>query len=131
MRGRSFLKFSNYVGMPILGYEKEISSILRKLESQKGRGVKVLGGKSKSLSSSWLDKEIQRLKCFANYNSAMSIVKGKGKGVGTQRKGFCRSLGCFRLRVSLVALGQRFFALGLWGCFLLRVFLSFFGLPAP
>lgn len=61
---RGFFKFSNCLGMPISGYEKEISSILRKLESQKGRGVKVLRGKRKSLSSSWLDKEIRRLECL-------------------------------------------------------------------
>ena len=63
---RGFVKFSNCLGMPISGYEKEISSLLRKLELQKGQGVKVLGGRRKSMFSSWLDKEIQRLKCFVN-----------------------------------------------------------------
>ena len=39
-------------------FEKEISSLLRKLEAKKGHGVKVLGGGRKSMSSLRLEKEI-------------------------------------------------------------------------
>ena len=53
-----FVEFSNCLGMLVLGFEKEISSLLRKLESKKGCGVKVLGGRRKSMSSSQLEKEI-------------------------------------------------------------------------
>ncbi|RVW40643.1 hypothetical protein CK203_079211 [Vitis vinifera] len=35
-----FVEFSNCLGMLVLGFEKEISSLLRKLESKKGCGVK-------------------------------------------------------------------------------------------
>ena len=55
---KGFVKFSNCLGLPILGFEKEISSLLRKLEAKKGRGVKVLGGGRKSMSSLRLEKEI-------------------------------------------------------------------------
>ena len=36
----SFVKFSSSLGMPVVGLEKEISSLLKKLNSRKGRGVK-------------------------------------------------------------------------------------------
>ena len=39
----SFVKFSNCLGLPVLGFEKEISFLLRKLEAKKGHGVKVSG----------------------------------------------------------------------------------------
>lgn len=39
------VNFSNYLWVPVKGCEKEISTLMRKLESEKGHGVKVLGGK--------------------------------------------------------------------------------------
>ena len=58
-----FVKFSNYLGMPVVGFKKEINSLLRKLELRKGRGVKVSGGKRKPLASSGFEREIQKLEC--------------------------------------------------------------------
>ncbi|KAL6334210.1 hypothetical protein AAG906_007457 [Vitis piasezkii] len=80
---RGFVELSNCLGIPISGYEKEISCLLRKLESKKSEGVKVFGGRRKSLFSSRLGKEIRRLECSVNYNSALSIEKGKRKSVGS------------------------------------------------
>lgn len=37
--------FSSLVGMPVEGFEKEIFSLLRKMETRKGHGVYVSGGK--------------------------------------------------------------------------------------
>lgn len=45
-----FVKFSNCLGMPIASFEKEICSPVRRLDSRKGRGVRVLGGKKRSSS---------------------------------------------------------------------------------
>ncbi|RVW95945.1 Pseudouridylate synthase 7-like [Vitis vinifera] len=67
--------------------EKEINSLLRKLEVKKGCGVKVFGGRRKSLSSLQLEKEIRRLKCSVNYNSVPFTLKGKGRGWGISGRG--------------------------------------------
>ena len=42
-----FANFSSFVGILVEGFEKEINSLLKKLEARKGRGVKVPGGKKK------------------------------------------------------------------------------------
>ena len=55
---KGFVEFSTCLGLPILGVEKEINSLLRKLEAKKGRGVKLSGGGRKSMSSSHHEKEI-------------------------------------------------------------------------
>lgn len=47
-----FVMLNNYLGVLVEGYEKELCSLLRKLELRKGRGVKVLREKSKPLASS-------------------------------------------------------------------------------
>ncbi|RVW34265.1 hypothetical protein CK203_093009 [Vitis vinifera] len=43
-----FTKLSNFLGMPMAGYEREITSLLRKLEARKGRGLKISMGKKKT-----------------------------------------------------------------------------------
>ncbi|RVX20387.1 AP-2 complex subunit alpha-1 [Vitis vinifera] len=70
---RGFVELSNCLGILVLGFEKEINSLLRKLEAKKGCGVKASGGRQHSLSSSRLEKEIRRLKCSVNYNSVPSM----------------------------------------------------------
>ena len=72
----SFVKFSNSLGMPIAGLEKETNLLLKKLDSRKGRGVK---GK-KSLPSSSFEREIRKLESSLNYDCFPSIVRGKGRG---------------------------------------------------
>ena len=56
-----FTKLSNFLGMPMAGYEREITSLLRKLEASKGRGLKISMGKKKTCSSSCVKREIQKL----------------------------------------------------------------------
>ena len=83
MSSQRFCRVLQLLGLPILGFIKEISSLLRKLEAKKGRGVKVSRGRRKSKSSSRLEKEIRRLECSINYDSALTAIKGKGRGVRT------------------------------------------------
>ena len=99
----SFVKFSSGLGVPIVGFEKEISSLLKKLQSRKESGVNGLGGKKKILLSSCFERKIRKLECSINYNSSLSTVRGKGRGfkegVGVGlRKLLCpvgvSSLGC-------------------------------------
>lgn len=53
-----FVNFNNFVGMPVVGFEKEINSLLRKMEARKGSKVKISRGKRKTLLASHLEKEI-------------------------------------------------------------------------
>ena len=46
------VNFSNYVGMPVVEFEKEINCLMKKLEARKGCGVKVSDRKSTRLNSS-------------------------------------------------------------------------------
>ena len=112
---RGFVELSNCLGILVLGFEKEINSLLRKLEAKKGCGVKASGGRQHSLSSSRLEKEIRRLKCSVNYNSVPSMVKGKGRGgCGVSGRGSLLAIGDSARR-SLFILGRVF------------LFFSFFG----
>ena len=74
----SFVKFSNSLGMPVAGLEKETNLLLKNLDSRKGRGVK---GK-KSLPSSSFEREIRKLECLVNYNSSPFTTRGNGSGAG-------------------------------------------------
>ncbi|RVW17316.1 Oligouridylate-binding protein 1 [Vitis vinifera] len=46
-----FVKLGNFVGMLVVGFEREIISLLKNLEARKSRGVKNLGDKRKPPSS--------------------------------------------------------------------------------
>lgn len=76
------LNFSNYLEMPVAGCEKEISSLLRKLESKKGHGVKVSGGKRILPSSSHFEREIRMLECSVNYKSSPLTSRGRERSTG-------------------------------------------------
>ena len=52
-----FAKFSSFLGLRMVGFEKEINSLLRKMESRKGHEVKVSMGSRKFLSTC-LEREI-------------------------------------------------------------------------
>ena len=54
----NIVKFSSGLGMAVAGFKKEINSLLKKLESRKGRGVKGFGGKKKFVPSSCFEREI-------------------------------------------------------------------------
>ena len=53
----NFVKFSSSLGMPITGLEKEIS-LLMKLDSRKGKGVKGSGRKKNSFPFSRSEREL-------------------------------------------------------------------------
>ena len=55
--------FSSFMGMLITGFEKEISSFLRKMKARKGHGVKASRAKKKPFSSSHFEREIHKLDC--------------------------------------------------------------------
>lgn len=52
-----FAEFSSFLGLPMLGFEKKITTLFKKMKARKGRGVKVSRGGSTSLSSH-LEREI-------------------------------------------------------------------------
>ena len=53
------VNFSNYVGMLVVEFEKEINCLMKKLEARKGCGVKVSSGRRKHLSASCFEGELQ------------------------------------------------------------------------
>ncbi|RVW67644.1 hypothetical protein CK203_063068 [Vitis vinifera] len=62
-----------------MGFEKEINSLLKKLELRKGRGVKIARGKKKSPLATRLEREIRKLECSVNYDCApLSVREGGG-----------------------------------------------------
>ena len=97
----------------------------------------MLRGKRKSLSSSWLDKEIRRLECFANYNSAPSIVKGKGHSKrkrerwGDSAEGALQVFGFFSIKGFSCCLGSKVFCFRSVGVFSLEGLFEFFWSPSP
>ena len=56
-----FIQFSNFVGMLVAGFEKEISSFMKNLEERKGCGVKI--SSRKRISASRLKRELRNLEC--------------------------------------------------------------------
>ena len=76
-----FAKFNSFLGLPVVGFEKEIIALLRKMESRKGNGIKVSRGSRKS-SSSRLEREIQKLECPVNCNCSLLSVREKGESNG-------------------------------------------------
>ena len=63
-----------------MGFEKEICTVFRKMESRKGWGMRMSGGKKRS--SSRFEREIQKLECLVNNNSSLFTARGKGSSVG-------------------------------------------------
>ena len=60
-------------------FEKEINSLLRKMESRKVRGVKVVGEKKKSLSATCLEGRLKSLNAWSITNALFS-QPGEGGG---------------------------------------------------
>ena len=50
--------FNSLVGMSIEGFEREMFSLVRKMETRKGHGIYVLRGKGKLILNSRLEREI-------------------------------------------------------------------------
>lgn len=77
-----FVNFSNYEGMPMAGFGKEINPFLKILESRKGKkghGAKVSSGKRNLPSTFYFEREICKLECSINYNSSPITIKGRGR----------------------------------------------------
>ena len=62
---RKFLIFSKFLGLPMDGNEKEIASLLRKMENRKGRRVSVV--KRRPSSTPHFVRELRNLECSVNY----------------------------------------------------------------
>ena len=71
----SLIKFSEYLGIPTMGYEAEILELLRKMVSQQS-GNKRKGNPAESRS----ERELRKLECTINYN-------GKGQNRGGRDRG--------------------------------------------
>lgn len=67
-----FVSFSEFLGLPVEGYEEEIVSLLSKLEAKKDRRVAAtLSKKRRSASMSLLDKELHKLECSIDYSQSI------------------------------------------------------------
>ncbi|RVW16306.1 hypothetical protein CK203_067714 [Vitis vinifera] len=75
-----FVAFSSFLGLPMMEFEKEINPVLKKLETRRGLGVKIVGGKKKSPLDIRLERKIRKLECLVNYNCSPLLSKGKGRG---------------------------------------------------
>ena len=78
-----FAKFGGFLGLPMVGFEKEIIALLKKMELIKGHGVKVLRGSRKSLFSR-LEREIQKLECSVNYNGTLLAIRWRRGAMGVK-----------------------------------------------
>ena len=74
--------FSSLVGMPIYGFEKEIFSLLRKMEKMRGCGACVSGGTRKLNLTSHFEREILKLECLVNYKSSPLLIRGRERSNG-------------------------------------------------
>ena len=109
-----FVEFSNCLGMPIAGFEKEICALIRKMESRKGWGIRMSWGKKRC--SSHFEREIQKSECSVGYNSSPFTARGKGSGAGVWGKrvllvvGFSRWFCFFCLVVAACCEGGGYFS---------------------
>lgn len=88
--------------MSIERYEKEIFSLLRKIETRKGCGVCVLRKKKKLNSTSRFEREIQKLECSVNYKNSPLLVRGKGRSSGITQTLLCEVFVRFQMLALLV-----------------------------
>ena len=72
-----FVDFSNFLGLLVVGFENEITFLLRKIKLRKGCEIKVSRGSRKFLSTR-LEREIRKLECPMNYNCSPLSIRGKG-----------------------------------------------------
>ena len=84
-------RFNGFLGMPVVGFENEILSLLRKMDARRGHGGKVRGGgamgggwKRKPKALSCFNREIQKLECLVNYNRSPMFARGKERSNGDQ-----------------------------------------------
>ena len=68
-----FISFSKFMGLSVNGNEKEIASLLRKMETRKWHKAQV--EKRKPLSTPRLVREFQNLECLINSNKSNKKVR--------------------------------------------------------
>lgn len=74
-----FVNFSSYLRKPVLGFKKEIGSLLKKLETRKEHGVKSLDSKRSHRLISHFERELRKLESSINYNSSSRDIRRKGR----------------------------------------------------
>ena len=75
---QKFISFSKFMVLPVNENEKEITSLLKKLESRKQHRASIV--KRRPPSTSHLVRELQNFKCSANYWSSNKKEKNWSKG---------------------------------------------------
>lgn len=73
-----FVAFSSFLGLPMMEFEKEINPVLKKLETRRGLGVKIVGGKKKSPLATQSEREIIKLERSVNYGCSQLSARGGG-----------------------------------------------------
>lgn len=81
----NFVNFSSFLGLPVKGFGKEISSLLKKLELRNEHVVKISIEKRSIPSTSHFEKEIYKLECSINYNKSPTPVKERGRSFGDSK----------------------------------------------
>ena len=87
-----FVNFSSYLGMPIVGFEKEIRSLLKKLEARKWCGAKGAGSERSHYPVSHFERELHKLESSVNYNSSPCTIKGNERITGASTFQFVFSI---------------------------------------
>lgn len=77
-------RFSSFLETPVVGFENEIISLLRKTDARRGNEGMALGRKMNPKASSRFDREIQKLECSINYNKSPLVARGRGRSIGDQ-----------------------------------------------
>ena len=75
---QKFISFSKFMVLPVNENEKEITSLLKKLESRKQHRASIV--KRRAPSTSRLVRELQIFECSANYCSSNKKEKNQSKG---------------------------------------------------
>lgn len=72
---KKLVSIHEFLGLFVEGFEKEVDSLLRILEAQKGRSVIGSSFRRTSSLNSHFERELRKLDCSANYN----ISSNKGR----------------------------------------------------
>ena len=63
----SLVALSNFLGMPIEGFEEEILTLLNKIKKRKGREGQALSKRTSKFVSSYFERELKKLEWFVKY----------------------------------------------------------------
>lgn len=71
----SLVALSNFLGMPIEGFEEEILTLLNKIKKRKGQEGQALSKRTSKFVSSHFERELKKLEWFVKYQG----IKLKGE----------------------------------------------------